>query len=62
MARVEKIIPMANVDDVNGNVFTLKVVFEDEVQDWMRPGMSGISKIVIEERSVLWILTHKISD
>ena len=60
--RIEKIIPMANVDDVNGNVFTLKVVFEDEVQDWMRPGMSGISKIVIEDRSVLWIFTHKISD
>jgi multidrug resistance efflux pump len=60
--RVTKIIPMANVDDVNGNVFTLKVVFVDEVEDWMRPGMSGISKITIEDRSVLWILTHKISD
>lgn len=60
--RIEKIIPMANVDDVNGNIFTVKVIFEDEVQDWMRPGMSGISKIMIEDRSVLWIFTHKISD
>jgi len=60
--KIEKIIPMANVDDVNGNVFIVKVVFLDEVKDWMRPGMSGITKITIEDRSVLWILTHKISD
>jgi len=60
--KIEKIIPMANVDDVNGNVFTIKVIFLDEVEDWMRPGMSGIVKVKIEDRSVLWILTHKISD
>lgn len=60
--KVEKIIPMANVDDENGNVFTIKVVFLDEVKPWMRPGMSGIAKIKIEQRPVYWILTHKISD
>jgi len=60
--KIDKIIPMANVDDVNGNIFIIKVVFLDEVQDWMRPGMSGVAKITIEDRSVLWILTHKISD
>lgn len=60
--KIEKIIPMANVDDQSGNVFTVKVVFIDEVQDWMRPGMSGIAKIKIEQRPVYWILTHKISD
>lgn len=60
--KIDKIIPMANVDDENGNVFTIKVVFLDEVKPWMRPGMSGIAKIKIEQRPVYWILTHKISD
>jgi len=59
---IEKIIPMANVDDVNGNIFMLKVKFLDKVENWMRPGMSGIAKVQIEDRSILWILTHKISD
>lgn len=60
--KVEKIIPMASVDDENGNIFTIKVTFIDEVKPWMRPGMSGIAKIKIEKRPVYWILTHKISD
>ncbi|MAC85042.1 MAG: hypothetical protein CL624_13010 [Arcobacter sp.] len=60
--KIDKIIPIANVDDVNGNVFVLKVVFIDDVKDWMRPGMSGVAKIKIEDRPILWILTHKISD
>lgn len=60
--RIEKIIPMASVDDQNGNVFTIKVKFEDDVKPWMRPGMSGVAKIKIEDRPVYWLLTHKISD
>jgi hypothetical protein len=53
---------MANVDSQNGNIFILKVVFIDPVQEWMRPGMSGVAKVKIEDRTILWILTHKISD
>jgi hypothetical protein len=60
--RVDKIVPVANVDDVNGNVFLLKAVFLTPTQDWMRPGMSGVAKISIEDRSIFWILTHKLSD
>ena len=62
MGIIDKIIPMANVDDVNGNVFGVNVLFTSEIQKWMRPGMSGLAKIEIEERSILWILTHKLSD
>jgi multidrug efflux pump subunit AcrA (membrane-fusion protein) len=60
--KIDKIIPMANVDSQNGNIFILKVVFIDPVQEWMRPGMSGVAKVKIEDRTILWILTHKISD
>jgi len=59
--KIDKIIPMANVDD-SGNIFILKVLFLDKIEDWMRPGMSGVAKVKIEDRNILWILTHKLSD
>jgi multidrug resistance efflux pump len=60
--QIEKIVPLANVDDKNGNVFTIKAKFLDDTKEWMRPGMSGVAKVSIEDRTIFWILTHKISD
>lgn len=60
--KIDKIIPVAEVDDLDGNVFIVKVVFLDELESWIRPGMSGVAKVKIEDRAILWILTHKLSD
>ena len=32
------------------------------VRDWWRPGMTGIAKIRAENRSLGWILTHRLVD
>lgn len=61
-ALITKVIPMANVDDQNGNIFILNASFNEEQKIWIRPGMTGIAKITIEDRTVFWILTHKVSD
>ena len=30
--------------------------------DWMKPGMAGIARIDADQRSVIWIATHKLVD
>ncbi|MFH1029123.1 MAG: efflux RND transporter periplasmic adaptor subunit [Pseudomonadota bacterium] len=57
---VEKMIPMAEVDQREGNVFVLKAKFSDPAQAWWRPGMSGLARIEAGRRSIAWILTHRI--
>lgn len=61
-ALITRVIPMANVDDQNGNIFILNASFNEEQKIWIRPGMTGIAKISIEDRTIFWILTHKVSD
>ena len=34
------------------------VQITDPAQDWWRPGMSGVCKIVAGRRSLLWVLAH----
>lgn len=59
--KVDRIDPVA-VAKEEGNVFLLRCTFPDEVSDWWRPGMSGVSKINAGKRNVLWILTHRTID
>jgi hypothetical protein len=56
--RVDHFEPVAEVRQ-EGNVFVLRVQITDPPQDWWRPGMSGICKIVVGKRSLLWVLTHR---
>lgn len=56
---VDKMIPMAEVDQREGNVFIVKASIDDDQQAWWRPGMSGITKIEAGRRKVIWILTHR---
>ena len=55
---VDKLEPVAEVRQ-EGNVFLLRVKITDAPQDWWRPGMSGVCKLTIGPRSVLWVLTHR---
>ena len=56
--KIENIIPMAEVDQSEGNVFIAHAKVMDVPEEWWRAGMSGVAKIDIGERNVAWILTH----
>ncbi len=59
---LDKLIPMAEVDSREGNVFILKAMIDDPPQGWWRPGMSGMVKIDAGRRKIIWILTHRLTD
>lgn len=58
---VERINPVAQAKD-KGNIFLLRGTFPAKISDWWRPGMSGIAKINIGKRNLLWIFTHRTID
>ena len=45
-----------------GNVFRVRCLFQEESEDWWRPGMSGVCKLQVEKRSLFWIITHRTVD
>ncbi|RME33392.1 MAG: HlyD family efflux transporter periplasmic adaptor subunit [Gammaproteobacteria bacterium] len=57
--RVDRIVPMAEVEENRGNMFTVRASFVGNPKPWWRPGMSGEAKIVAGERPVFWILSHR---
>jgi biotin carboxyl carrier protein len=59
--RIERIDPVA-VTKEEGSVFTVRGVFTADKAGWWRPGMSGVSKINVGDRNILWILTHRTID
>ncbi|MCI0534726.1 MAG: efflux RND transporter periplasmic adaptor subunit [Verrucomicrobiales bacterium] len=44
------------------NVFQVRCAVDGVVQPWWRPGMSGVCKINVEQRTLLWIITHRTVD
>ncbi|WP_281648031.1 efflux RND transporter periplasmic adaptor subunit [Parendozoicomonas sp. Alg238-R29] len=58
---IVQVSPAATVNS-DGNQFLLKARFTDEKQKWWHPGMTGIAKIAVGERNILWILTHRTTD
>ncbi|MFC1859049.1 efflux RND transporter periplasmic adaptor subunit [Thermodesulfobacteriota bacterium] len=58
---LKRVDPVA-VTREEGNVFVGRAAFAEDVADWWRPGMSGVSKVNIGKRNVLWILTHRTID
>ncbi|MBF0195229.1 MAG: efflux RND transporter periplasmic adaptor subunit [Magnetococcales bacterium] len=56
---VEKIQSVAQVRD-GRNVFTVRAkITEEKVASWWRPGMSGVVKLDVGDRRIVWILTHR---
>jgi hypothetical protein len=60
--QVEKIIPMAEVDKSEGNIFIIKAIIKSQPKKWWRPGMSSVAKIETGQRNIMWIMTHNIVD
>ena len=55
-------IDPAAVTKQAGNVFMLRADLTDSPLGWWRPGMSGVAKVSVGSRNVLWILTHRTVD
>jgi len=58
---VQRIDPVAAADE-EGNVFVVRAVFSEDIVGWWRPGMSGVAKLNVGRRNILWILTHRTVD
>jgi len=59
--QVEVINPVA-VAKEEGNVFPVRCAFTGDIKTWWRPGMSGIAKVSVGKRNLLWIFTHRTID
>jgi biotin carboxyl carrier protein len=59
--RLERINPVALTEE-DGNVFLTRAGFPEKVAKWWRPGMSGVAKINVGKRNILWIFTHRTID
>lgn len=44
------------------NVFLVRCAIDGPPQPWWRPGMSGVCKLNVERRTLLWIITHRTVD
>ena len=58
--RVTTIVPMASVEGAGGARFRVLAEVEQTAEVWWRPGMTGVAKIAIAERSYMWVFTHKL--
>lgn len=58
---VTRIDPVASPGQ-EGNTFKLKCEIQSGSLDTWRPGMSGICKLNIGRRSILWVVSHKTVD
>jgi biotin carboxyl carrier protein len=59
--KVERIEPVS-VAKEDGNVFIARSLFTGEVAGWWRPGMSGVAKVNVGKRNIMWIFTHRTVD
>jgi multidrug resistance efflux pump len=59
--RVVLIEPVAKSGE-KGNAFVVRMETTAGVQDWWRPGMSGIGKVEAGERTLFWIIFHRTID
>lgn len=59
--KIERVEPAATPKD-GKNVFLVRCQVEGQPEDWWRPGMSGICKLNVGNRSLMWILTHRTVD
>ncbi len=59
--RATRIVPAASVKD-GANTFPVRIELDGTAPDWWRPGMSGVAKIYVGLRPLVWIATHRLVD
>ena len=57
---IEKITPVSTAEE-GRNYFRVEAHLPDEALPTLRPGMQGVGKIYIDQRKLIWIWTHKIT-
>lgn len=57
--KIDRFEPVAEIRP-EGSVFLLRAQIKVESESWWRPGMSGICKIDVGKRSLLWIAGHRL--
>jgi hypothetical protein len=55
-------IEPAAVPKNEANVFLVRCAVEGGPQPWWRPGMSGVCKLNVEKRTLIWIISHRTVD
>lgn len=58
---VKRITPVATQHD-GRNVFAVEAAIQGGIEAGLRPGMEGVAKVVVGQRSLLWIWTHGFVD
>ncbi len=56
--QIQQIDPLANAEE-SGNIFFVRSEIFTTAENWWRPGMSGIAKITVGKRPLLWIFSHR---
>lgn len=59
---ISKIIPVAELDIHDGNVFYLKAKLLQGSKNWWRPGMSGVVYLDVGQKPILWVFLHRTVD
>lgn len=60
--RVNSVIPVAQVKGQEGNQFMITAQLLEAPQPWWRPGMTGLARINVGDKNILWVLTHRVVD
>ncbi|KPK28208.1 MAG: hypothetical protein AMJ66_10770 [Betaproteobacteria bacterium SG8_40] len=58
--QVHRISPVAQARD-GRNYFEIECTLEESL-DAMRPGLQGVARIVVDQRSFAWVVTHRLID
>ncbi len=59
--RITRIHPSSTINQDSNN-FIIEAEFTENLENWWRPGMSGVAKIDVGDRNIFWILTHRTVD
>jgi biotin carboxyl carrier protein len=59
--KVTRIIPAAAVKD-GENTFPVRIELDSSADHWWRPGMSGVARIDVGFRPLIWIASHRLVD
>lgn len=60
--QITAIIPVAQVKGPEGNHFLVTARLLQTPEPWWRPGMTGLARIDVGERRIIWIMTHRLVD
>jgi len=59
--KIERLEPAATAKE-GKNVFLVRCEVDGTPEEWWKPGMSGVCKLNVGNRSLMWIITHRTVD